>query len=142
MSFVWSQELKIILCTDSSTYLHPVSQKGHLPPLLIRNLVFKFGFGTLSQKHLRNVARGSRPVARAPHIELCQPVSGTITLSDTDKLLNYHTLTLFCVSCVRCVSAFKLYLSFLKNTVLFCKTNFNLKLPDTLNTHLYNPHGY
>ena len=93
-------------------------------------------------KHLRNVARGSRSMPRAPYIELCQPVSGTITLSDTDKLLNYHTLTLFCVSCVRCVSVFKLFETFFKNTVLFFKTNFNSKLPDTADTDPSSPHGY
>jgi len=66
-------------------------------------------------------------------------VSGTNRVSDTHNIHIYQSLTQLCVRCVRCVSFFNLFGGLLKNTFLFYKSYFNLKLPDTLDTHLYNP---
>lgn len=112
------------------------------PLLLIWNLVFKVSFGTLSQKHLRHVARGSRSMPRAPHIGVCQGVSGLISVLRTLNSLNYHTLTAWCVRCAQCAGIFKLFETFFKNTVLFFKTNFNLNLPCTPCTPSLNPYSY
>jgi len=74
--------------------------------------------------------------------QLCQPVSGTNHLSDTEKSLNYHTLNAICVSCVSCVSFFKFAQRFFKTGLFFYKLNFNLKLPDTADTDPSSPRGY
>ena len=116
-------------------------RKATFPFLFIWNLVFKISFGTLSHKHLRNVARGSRSVARAPHIVCVQCVLDSISVSCTHNSLNYHRLNVVCVVCVGCVGIFKLFETFFKNTVLFFKTNFNLNLPCTPNTHHSIPCG-
>lgn len=109
-------------------------RKATFPFLFIWNLVFKIGFGTLSQKHLRNVARGSRPVARAPHIGGTKWVLGWYYLSSTRYSLYYHTLTVGGTNGTSGTTFSKLFETFLKNTVLFCKTNFNLNLLSTTST--------
>jgi hypothetical protein len=116
--------------------------KATFPFLFIWNLVLIIGFGTLSHKHLRNVVRGSRSVARAPQNRCVQCVQGTDLLSCTHNSFNYHTLTLVRAMCAGCAGIFKLLQTFFQNSVLFFKTNFNLNLPCTHCTHLYTLHGY
>ena len=95
-------------------------------------------------KHLRNVVRGSRSVARAPHItsvyHLRQCVPLSFSVSGTQLFLNYHALSYLCTRCTRCTSFFKLYLQFFKIAILFFKTNFNSNLGGTHGTHCSNPH--
>jgi hypothetical protein len=109
-------------------------RKSTSPLLLIWNLVFKVSFGTLSQKHLRTVARGSRPVARAPHIGGTKWVLGWYYLSSTRYSLYYHTLTVGGTNGTSGTTFSKLFETFFKNTVLFCKKNFNLNLLSTIGT--------
>jgi hypothetical protein len=116
-------------------------RKAPFPFLFIWNLVFKIDFGALSQKHLRNVARGSRSVVRAPQKVCVKCVSGTYLVSNTQLSLIFQSLTYVCVMCVRCVSFFKLFTKFFYLHVFFLKTNFNLNLLYTHYTHLYSPHG-
>ena len=117
-------------------------RKATFPFLFIWNLVFKIGFGTLSQKHLRNVARGSRPVARAPQNRCVPCVPFRYLVFSTHLFVIYHGLITMCTSCTMCTKFFKLFETFFKNAVLFCKTNFNSNLPSTHGTHCFNPHGY
>jgi hypothetical protein len=116
-------------------------RKATFPFLFIWNLVFKIGFGTLSHKHLRNVARGSRSVVRAPHIRCVQCVQETYSKNCTQQSLRYHRVTTMCAMCAGCAGIFKLLTEFFKNINLFFKTNFNLNLPCTHCTHLANPCG-
>ena len=89
---------------------------------------------------LRNVVRGSRSVARASGKQVCvrfeKCVYGFYRVSYTHNFLYYHTLSSMCVMCVLCVRIFKLYLELLKNSFLFFKLKFNLKLLYTQYTHL------
>ena len=51
----------------------------------------------------------------------------------------YQWLTAMCVMCVLCVAVSKFILGLVSNTVLFLKTNINLKTLYTHYTHLYSP---
>ena len=69
-------------------------------------------------------------------------VTGSYLISVTQLPYIFQRLTLMCDRCDRCDSFFELYLRFFQNTVFFYKLNFNLKLPVTPVTHLYNPRDY
>ena len=96
-------------------------------------------------KHLRNVVRDSRSVARAPHIEVCTTFRNVYQfrfafLAHNNPLTIMHLTQ--CVPVVPCGPACsKLYLRVFKIDILFSKSNFNLDLGGTHGTHLSSPRG-
>ena len=68
-------------------------------------------------------------------------VSGTNRVSDTHIPIYINHLHNVCQVCQVCQLFSSSYLSVFQNSFFFYKLNFNLKLPDTLDTHLYNPHA-
>jgi hypothetical protein len=97
------------------------------------------------KKTERIMHRAPRSAARASRARTAMCVSGTRNacqeqnsyLTRTNSLNIIHLPQ--CVSGVSCVSGvFKFILELVSNTVLFLKKNFNSKLPDTPDTHLWN----
>ena len=97
------------------------------------------------KKTERIMHRAPRSAARASRARIARCVSGTRNacqeqnsyLKRTNSLNIIHLAQ--CVSGVSCVSGvFKFILELVSNTVLFSKKNFNSKLPDTPDTHLWN----
>ena len=65
----------------------------------------------------------------------CQEQNSYLTRTNSLNIIHLAQ----CVSGVSCVSGvFKFILELVSNTVLFLKKNFNSKLPDTPDTHLWN----
>ena len=97
-------------------------------------------------KNLRYIVRDPRSTVRAPPVGVCDSfvkcVTGSYPISVTQLPYVFQWLTSMCDRCDRCDSFFELYLRFFQNTVFFYKLNFNLKLPVTPVTHLYNPRDY
>ena len=100
----------------------------------------------LCAKRIMNHA--PRPTARPSRarIAVCTSngkcVPGRKLVSGTHNSVIYQSLRSLCTSCTSCTSFSEFILGLLKNTVLFSKKNFNLKLPYTLYTHLYSPRVY
>ena len=89
----------------------------------------------------RSAARPSRArIAVCASNGKCVP--GKNLVSGTQHSVINQTLNSMCAMCAGCASFFNLIQRFLENTVLFSKKNFNLKLPGTHGTHLYNPRNY
>lgn len=91
-------------------------------------------------KHLRNVARGSRSVARAPHIGGTKCVLISFHVFGTHLFLTFHGLTVSGTNGTSGTRFFKLFTKFFYLHVFFLKTNFNLNLLSTNSTTRTNPY--
>ena len=100
------------------------------------------------KKTKRIMDHASRSAARASRARtaVCTSngkcVPGRKLVSGTHNSVIYQSLRSLCTSCTSCTTFSEFILGLLKNTVLFSKKNFNLKLPGTHGTHLYNPRNY